>query len=261
MLAGKLAIVTGSTSGIGLGIARSLAAAGANIVINGFGPADEVEKIRAKMQADFGVKVVHNAADLAKPAQIADLMRVPQSVFGRHADILVNNAGIQHVAPIEHFPQDKWDLIIAVNLTANYHTMSAAIKGMKEQGWGRVINVASVHGKVASVHKSAYVASKHGVIGLTKVAALETARHNITCNAICPGWVLTPLVEAQIRARCKEKGTTFEAESQALLLEKQPSGKFATPEDLGAVATFLCSDSAAQITGDTITMDGGWTAH
>jgi 3-hydroxybutyrate dehydrogenase len=260
MLNGKAAIVTGSTSGIGLGIARSLAAAGANVVINGLGDAAEIEATRSTIEAEFGVLCHYDAADMTKPAQIAAMVEHTATTFGG-VHILVNNAGIQHVAAIEDFPDDRWDAVIAINLSAVFHGMKHALPHMRAAGWGRVINIASAHGQVASPYKSAYVASKHAVVGLTKTAALETAGRGITCNAICPGWVLTPLVAAQIRARAEASGRSFDEEAEALLAEKQPSKTFTTPEQLGGIAVFLCSDAAANITGTNITSDGGWTAQ
>ena len=256
----KTALVTGSTSGIGLGIARALAQAGCNIVLNGFGESSEIERERTQIAGDFGVGAAFDGADLAKPAEIVRMIEAATREFGR-VDILVNNAGIQHTAPIEKFPVDRWDAVIAINLSANFHTMRAVIPQMRARDWGRIINIASTHGLVASVEKAAYVAAKHGVVGLTKVAALETAGSNITCNAICPGWVLTPLVEKQIRERAsREKISVDQAEAE-LLSEKQPSHEFATPDQIGALSVFLCSDAAAQITGAALPVDGGWTAQ
>ena len=257
---GKTALVTGSTSGIGLGIARSLAARGANIVLNGFGDAAEIEKLRAGLAAEHSVTVVYENVDLTRPAEIEALFaRLAQAGIG--VDILVNNAGIQHVAPIESFPTDRWDAVIALNLSAAFHTTRCAMPGMKARGWGRIVNIASAHGLVASAEKVAYVAAKHGILGMTKVVALETARTAITCNAICPGWVLTPLVQKQIDARAQQAGITPEAAKIALLSEKQPSLEFVTPEQLGELTAFLCSEAAAQVRGAAYTMDGGWTAQ
>ena len=257
---GKTALVTGSTSGIGLGIARSLAARGANIVLNGFGDAAEIEKLRAGLAAEHSVTVVYENVDLTRPPEIEALFaRLAQAGIG--VDILVNNAGIQHVAPIESFPTDRWDAVIALNLSAAFHAIRCAMPGMKARGWGRIVNIASAHGLVASAEKVAYVAAKHGILGMTKVVALETARTSITCNAICPGWVLTPLVQKQIDARAQQAGITAEAAKIALLSEKQPSLEFVTPERLGELTAFLCSEAAAQVRGAAYTMDGGWTAQ
>jgi 3-hydroxybutyrate dehydrogenase len=256
----KTALVTGSTSGIGLGIARALAQAGCNIVLNGFGESSEIERERTQIAGDFGVGAAFDGADLAKPAEIVRMIEAATREFGR-VDILVNNAGIQFTAPIEKFPVDRWDAVIAINLSANFHTMRAVIPQMRARNWGRIINIASTHGLVASVEKAAYVAAKHGVVGLTKVAALETAGTNITCNAICPGWVLTPLVEKQIRERASREKISVDQAKAELLSEKQPSHEFATPDQIGALSVFLCSDAAAQITGAALPVDGGWTAQ
>ncbi|HDS1152055.1 TPA: 3-hydroxybutyrate dehydrogenase [Pluralibacter gergoviae] len=255
MLKGKTALVTGSTSGIGLGIATALAKQGANIILNGFGDAAPAKAQIARQ----GVKYGYHNADLSDPQQIAAMFDYAQAEFG-DVDILVNNAGIQHVAPVDEFPLDKWNAIIAINLSAVFHTSRLAIPAMKANGWGRIINIASVHGLVASKEKSAYVAAKHGVVGLTKTTALELARTGVTCNALCPGWVLTPLVQQQIDARIA-KGQSPEAARDGLLGEKQPSGEFVTPEQLGALACFLCSDAAAQVRGAAWNMDGGWVAQ
>lgn len=256
----KTALVTGSTSGIGLGIARALAQAGCNIVLNGFGESSEIERERTQIAGDFGVGAAFDGADLAKPAEIVRMIETATREFGK-VDILVNNAGIQFTAPIEKFPVDRWDAVIAINLSANFHTMRAVIPQMRARDWGRIINIASTHGLVASVEKAAYVAAKHGVIGLTKVAALETAGSNITCNAICPGWVLTPLVEKQIRERASREKISVDQAKAELLSEKQPSREFATPDQIGALSVFLCSDAASQITGAALPVDGGWTAQ
>ena len=256
----KTALVTGSTSGIGLGIARALAQAGCNIVLNGFGESSEIERERTQIAGDFGVGAAFDGADLAKPAEIVRMIEAATREFGK-VDILVNNAGIQFTAPIEKFPVDRWDAVIAINLSANFHTMRAVIPQMRARDWGRIINIASTHGLVASVEKAAYVAAKHGVVGLTKVAALETAGSNITCNAICPGWVLTPLVEKQIRERASREKISVDQAKAELLSEKQPSHEFATPDQIGALSVFLCSDAAAQITGAALPVDGGWTAQ
>ncbi len=260
MLKGKTAIVTGSTSGIGLGIAHALAAAGCDIVLNGFGEAAAIEKERAQIAGKFGVKATFQAADIGNAKEAANLVEAATREMGK-VDILVNNAGIQHTAPIEAFPLDRWDAIIAINLSSNFYAIRAVIPQMRQRNWGRIINIASAHGLVASVDKAAYVAAKHGVVGLTKVVALETARTGITCNAICPGWVLTPLVEKQIQERAaREKISVAQAKSD-LLAEKQPSHEFATAEQIGALAVFLCSESAAQIRGAALPVDGGWTAQ
>jgi len=260
MLKGKAAIVTGSTSGIGLGIARALGAAGADLVINGFGEAAAIEKLRKELASTHGVRVVFGAADLSKPADATALIENATRELGR-VDVLVNNAGIQHVSPVHEFPFDKWDAVIAINLTAVFLTTRAALPQMLKRNWGRIINIASVHGLVASVDKSAYVASKHGVVGLTKVVALETATTGITCNAICPGWVLTPLVQKQIDALAAREKLSPDDAKVKLLGEKQPSLEFTTPEQLGALTAFLCSDAAAQLNGVALPVDGGWTAR
>ena len=259
-LKGKVGIITGSTSGIGLGIARALAQAGSHIVLNGFGDVTVIDRERAEIAEEFGVQTIFNSADLAKPAEIIGMIETVASEFGQ-VDILVNNAGIQHTAPIEKFPVDRWDAVIAINLSAYFHTMRAVIPKMRARNWGRIINIASTHGLVASVEKSAYVAAKHGVVGLTKVAALETAQTNITCNAICPGWVLTPLVEKQIRERASREKISVDQAKTELLSEKQPSHDFATPEQIGELTVFLCSEAAAQIRGVALPVDGGWTAQ
>jgi len=260
MLKGKVAIVTGSTSGIGLAIARGFAAQGCDVVINGFGEAEAIEQTRAAMQRDHGVQVHYDGADLSRGEAVRQMVEAAAGRFGR-VDIIVNNAGIQHTAPIEDFPPERWDAIIALNLSAVFHGTAAALPHMKKQGWGRVINIASAHGLVASVQKSAYVAAKHGVVGLTKVTALETAGTGVTANAICPGWVRTALVEKQITAIAREKTLDQEAAARELLSEKQPSLQFVTPEQLAGTAVFLASDAAAQITGASISVDGGWTAR
>ncbi|ENM2493326.1 TPA: 3-hydroxybutyrate dehydrogenase [Serratia marcescens] len=252
---GKTALVTGSTSGIGLGIASVLAAAGARVILNGFG---DVEQAQAQV-AQLGAAPGYHGADLGDAAQIADMMQYAEREFGG-VDILVNNAGIQHVAPLDQFPVEKWNAILAINLSAVFHTCRLALPGMRERNWGRIINVASVHGLVASKDKSAYVAAKHGVVGLTKTLALETARTPVTCNAICPGWVLTPLVQQQIDKRIAA-GTDPQRARDELLAEKQPSQEFVTPEQLGELALFLCSDAAAQVRGAAWNMDGGWLAQ
>ncbi len=256
MLKGKTALVTGSTSGIGLGIAKALAEQGANIMMNGFG---EKDVAMAQVKA-FGVEVDYHGADMSKPAEIEAMMHAAEKRFGA-IDILVNNAGIQHVANIEDFPVDRWDAIIAINLSSAFHTTRMAMPGMKQRNWGRIINLASVHGLVGSAQKSAYVAAKHGIVGLTKVIALETAQTGVTCNAICPGWVLTPLVQKQVDARAQKDQVNNEEAKKRLLSEKQPSGEFVTPEQLAALAVFFCSPAATQIRGVAWNMDGGWAAQ
>jgi 3-hydroxybutyrate dehydrogenase len=260
LLKGKTALVTGSTSGIGLGIAQSLAAAGANVVFNGFGDLAEINALRAAIEQEFEVRTDYYNADMSKPEQISSMMLSAIAQFG-NVDILVNNAGIQHVANIEDFPVEKWDAILAINLSSAFHTTRLALPGMKEKNWGRIINVASVHGLVASAQKSAYVAAKHGLVGFTKTIALETATTGITCNAICPGWVLTPLVQKQVDARAEKDSVSNELAKKSLLAEKQPSGEFVTPAQLGALAVFFCSDAANQIRGVAWNMDGGWVAQ
>ncbi len=256
MLKGKTALVTGSTSGIGLGIAKALAEQGANIMMNGFG---EKDAAMAQVKA-FGVEVDYHGADMSKPAEIEAMMQATEKRFGA-IDILVNNAGIQHVANVEDFPVDRWDAIIAINLSSAFHTTRMAMPGMKQRNWGRIINLASVHGLVGSAQKSAYVAAKHGIVGLTKVTALETAQTGVTCNAICPGWVLTPLVQKQVDARAEKDQVNNEEAKKRLLSEKQPSGEFVTPDQLAALAVFFCSPAATQIRGVAWNMDGGWVAQ
>jgi 3-hydroxybutyrate dehydrogenase len=260
MLQGKSAIVTGSTSGIGLGIAEALAAQGCNVMLNGFGDKAEIEKLQKDLAAKHKVKVVYSGADMSKPAEIRQMVADCASQLGS-VDIVVNNAGIQFVAPVEEFPDDKWDAIIAINLSAAFHAVKAAIPQMRKKGWGRIINISSAHGLVGSDGKAAYVAAKHGIIGFTKVVALDHANHGITSNAICPGWVLTPLVQKQIEDKAKQQGISVDQAKENLLKEKQPMWEFSTPEGLGALAVFLCSDAAATTTGIAIPMDGGWTAH
>ena len=260
MLKNKTAIVTGSTSGIGLGIARSLGAAGANLMLNGFGDAAQIEALRAGLAKEFGVKVGFSGADISKPEQIRAMVEQATKELGS-VDILVNNAGIQHTAPVDEFPEDRWDAVISINLSSNFHAIKAVLPQMKARNWGRIVNIASVHGLVASKEKAAYVAAKHGVIGLTKTVALEMARTGITCNAICPGWVLTPLVQKQIDDRAQREGIPVEQAKSDLLAEKQPSGEFATPEQMGALCVFLCSDAAAQIRGAALPVDGAWLAQ
>ncbi|GLR26929.1 3-hydroxybutyrate dehydrogenase [Limnobacter litoralis] len=253
------ALVTGSTSGIGLGVAQRLAAQGCNIMLNGFGTAEQIAEAKKAIEA-HGVKVAYSGADLSKPDEIETMAKEAQAAFG-HIDVLVNNAGIQHVSPIESFSVDKWNAVIAINLSAAFHTTRLFLPAMKERNWGRIINIASAHGLVASANKSAYVAAKHGIVGLTKVVALETAQTGVTCNAICPGWVLTPLVQAQIDKRAAAEGISVDKAKIELLAEKQPSLEFVTPEQLGGLAVFLCSDDAAQVRGAAWNMDGGWVAQ
>ena len=257
---GKCAIVTGSTSGIGLGIAEALAHAGVNVMLNGLGDAQEIEKTRAALETATGVKVRYHGADMTKPDEIADMVDVSERELGA-VDIIVNNAGIQHTSPVETFPTDRWDAIIAINLTSAFHMTRLALPKMRANGWGRVINIASVHGLVGSVHKAAYVAAKHGVVGLTKVVALECAETQITVNAICPGWVRTALVEKQIDALAHANNISKDEAAVKLLEEKQPSKKFVEVEQLGALAVFLCSDAASAMTGMSIPVDGAWTAR
>ena len=260
MLQGKTALVTGSTSGIGLGIAKALAAQGAHIVMNGFGDvAAPKAEIEAAGQA-HGIKALHHNADMSKPAEIEAMMTFAAERFGQ-VDVLVNNAGIQHVANVEDFPPEKWDAVIAINLSSAFHTSRLALPAMRAADWGRIINIASVHGLVASAAKSAYVAAKHGLIGLTKVTALETATTGVTCNAICPGWVLTPLVQKQIDTRAEKEKMSVEQASKDLLAEKEPSLQFTTPDELGALAVFLCSPVGNNVRGVAWNMDGGWTAQ
>ncbi|HEY5225845.1 MAG TPA: 3-hydroxybutyrate dehydrogenase [Methylovirgula sp.] len=260
MLKGKTALVTGSTSGIGLATARALAEAGCNIVINGFGDKAAIEKQRTGLEKDFGIKALYSAADMSKPAEIVAMIGEVEKNFGS-LDVLVNNAGIQFVANIEDFPPEKWDAVIAINLSSSFHTIRAAVPGMKKRKWGRIINIASAHGLVASGQKVAYVSAKHGLVGMTKVVAIETANSGITCNAICPGWVLTTLVQKQIDDRAKASGKSVRDEEIALLSEKQPMHQFTKPEGIGSLAVFLCSDGAATITGSAYSIDGGWVAQ
>ena len=259
-LKGKVALVTGSTSGIGQGIAEALAAEGADLMLNGFGDAAAIEALRAGTAAKFGVRVAYNGADLSKPAEVAGLIADTEAKLGS-VDILVNNAGVQFVAAIEDFPDAQWDRIIALNLSAVFHGMKAAIPGMKARGWGRIINIASAHGLVASAQKVAYVAAKHGIVGMTKVVALEYANDGITCNAICPGWVLTPLVQKQLDDRAKKEGKDVAELTHAFLIEKQPMAQFTKTEQIAGLAVFLCSDVAATMTGAPISIDGGWVAQ
>lgn len=259
LLAGKTALVTGSTSGIGLGIARALAREGAKLVINGFGDAATIAAVEAELAA-LGAQTLYHGADMSRPAEIEAMMAAAAERFGR-VDVLVNNAGIQHVAPIDQFPAERWDAIIAINLSSAFHTTRLALPAMRAANWGRIINIASVHGLVASADKSAYVAAKHGIVGLTKATALETATSGITCNAICPGWVLTPLVQKQVDARAARDALSNDSAKRALLAEKQPSQEFVTPEQLGALAVFICSEAASQMRGQSVAIDGGWTAQ
>jgi 3-hydroxybutyrate dehydrogenase len=260
MLKDRVAIVTGSTSGIGLGIAKVLAKRGANIVLNGFGNRDEIEVLRRDVERDHDVRAIYDGADMSKGAAVRGLIAATIETLGR-VDILVSNAGIQFTAPVEEFPAEKWDGILAINLSAAFHGIAAAVPQMKKQGWGRIINIASAHGLVGSAHKAAYVAAKHGLVGLTKVVGLETAGTGITANAVCPGWVLTPLVEKQIADMAAAKRISLEEARLALLGEKQPSLTFVTPEQLGGTVAFLCSPAADQITGTAIAVDGAWTAQ
>jgi len=259
MLNGKTALVTGSTSGIGLGVAKALAAQGAHVMLNGFGDIDAA-KAEVAAVAAAGARVGYHGADMSKPAEIEAMVKACEAEFGA-VDILVNNAGIQFVAPVDEFPVERWDAIIAINLSSVFHATRVALPGMKARGWGRIINVASVHGLVASANKSAYVAAKHGVIGLTKAVALETATTPVTCNAICPGWVLTPLVQKQVDARAAADGVDNAEATRRLLSEKEPSQQFTTPEELAAMAVFMCSPAAGNLRGTAVNMDGGWVAQ
>jgi 3-hydroxybutyrate dehydrogenase len=256
----RTAIITGSTSGIGLGIAEAFAAQGMNVMLNGFGDADEIEDTRAELHARSDGEVAYHGADMSKPDEIADLVARTEARFGA-VDILVNNAGIQHVASVEKFPPEKWDAIIAINMSSAFHAIRAALPGMKARKWGRIINVASAHGLVASPYKSAYVTAKHGIVGLTKTVALEAAEHGVTVNAVCPGYVLTPLVEGQIPATAKARGITEEAVKRDVLLAAQPTKEFVTVKQLGALCTFLTTEDAASMTGTALPVDGGWVAH
>lgn len=255
MLAGKLAVITGSNSGIGLGVAKELAKQGADIVINSFTDTAEDHALALEIAAEFGIKARYISADMSDGEQCRQLISKAGAV-----DILVNNAGIQHVAPVEDFPVDKWDAIIAINMSSVFHTSAAAVSGMRARGWGRIVNIASAHGLTASPYKSAYVAAKHGVVGLTKTVALETAEDAITCNAICPGYVLTPLVEAQIPDTMEQYGMDRETVVREVIMQRQPSKQFATTEQIGGCTVFLCSPAADQVTGTTLSVDGGWTA-
>jgi 3-hydroxybutyrate dehydrogenase len=260
MLKGKTAIVTGSTSGIGRGIAEALAEAGAGVMLNGFGEAAEIAALQNRIAERFGVEVAYSPADMAKPDEIRDLVTLTAERFGG-VDILVNNAGIQHVARLVDFPEERWDAVLAVNLSAAFHATKAALPHMLARGWGRIVNIASAHGLVASGEKAAYVAAKHGLVGLTKVVAIETANEGVTCNAICPGWVLTPLVQKQIEARAAAQRIAVEEARRDLVREKQPMLDYTTPEKIGALAVFLCGDNAATITGAALSIDGGWVAQ
>jgi len=259
-LAGKVSLVTGSTSGIGLGIARALAEAGSAVVLNGLGAAAEIARTREQLAAEFGVAVDYSPADMTKPASITEMIAATIAAHGR-LDVLVNNAGIQHVAPLEQFPPEKWDAILSINLSSAFHTTRAALTAMRQNKFGRIINIASAHGLVGSPFKAAYVAAKHGIVGLTKVTALETAEDGITCNAICPGYVYTPLVEAQIDGQAKAHHISREKVIRDVLLAQQPNKHFASVEELGALTVFLASEAAASITGIALPIDGGWTAH
>jgi len=260
MLKGKAAIVTGSTSGIGLGIATALAAEECDVMLNGFGDPAAIEQIRAGLAAQHGVRVFYSPADMAKPGDIRDLVAAAAGQFGG-VDILVNNAGIQHVAKVIDFPEARWDAVIAINLSAAFHASKAALPHMLEKKWGRIINIASAHGLVASGEKAAYVTAKHGLVGLTKVIAIEAANEGVTCNAICPGWVLTPLVQQQIEARAKAQGIPVSQAHDDLLREKQPMLQYTTPEKIAALAVFLCGDAASTMTGAALSIDGGWVAQ
>jgi 3-hydroxybutyrate dehydrogenase len=259
-LSGKTAVVTGSTSGIGLAYARAFASQGANIVLNGMGQPADIEKERAAIESDYKVKAVHSPADMTKPAEIAEMVALGDKSFGS-VDILVNNAGIQFVSPVDEFPPEKWEAIIAINLSSAFYAIRAAVPLMKKRGWGRIINTASAHSLVASPFKSAYVAAKHGIAGLSKTVALEVATHKITCNCISPGYVWTPLVEKQIPDTMKARNMTKEQVINEVLLDAQPTKEFVTVEQVAALALFLCSDNAAQITGANLSIDGGWTAE
>lgn len=259
MLKGRNAVITGSTSGIGLGIARALAKEGCDVLLNGFGDAAEIEKIRAGVAAEFNVKCVYSGADMSKPAEIRAMIALAAKELGS-VDILVNNAGIQHVAPVPEFPDEKWDQIIAINLSSVFHACKAAIPLMRARGWGRVINIASAHGLVASPFKSAYVSAKHGVLGFTKSLALETAKENITSNSICPGYVRTPLVDKQVDDQAKVHGIPRDRVIAEVILKPQPSGRFVEVEELGALTVFLCSEAGKSMTGTSLSVDGGWTA-
>ena len=260
MLKGKTALVTGSTSGIGLGIATRLAAEGANIVLNGFGDVSQIERLKKELTGKSGIAVTYDPADMTKPAEIAAMLAKAIAQFGA-VDVLVNNAGIQHVAPVDEFPLDKWDAIIAINLSSSFHTVRAALPAMKKKGWGRIINIASAHALVASPFKAAYVAAKHGIAGFTKTVALEVAQQGITVNAICPGYVLTPLVEKQIPDQAKARGISEEEVKRDVLLAAQPTKRFVGVGEVAGLAAYLCGEEAASITGAVLSIDGGWTAQ
>jgi 3-hydroxybutyrate dehydrogenase len=259
-LAGKNAIVTGSTSGIGLAIARTLAAEGCNIMLGGMGDKAAIDALVAEFSSTYKVNVAYSAADMSKPAEIRQMVAEAKEKLGS-VDILVNNAGIQFTASVEDFPEDKWDAILSINLSAAFHGIKAALPLMRESGFGRIVNIASVHGLVASKNKAAYVAAKHGIVGLTKVVALEAAESGITCNAICPGWVHTPLVQKQIEDRAKAQGCSIEEATEGLIGEKQPNKRFIKPENIGALIAFLCGENGNAMTGEILTVDGGWTAQ
>jgi 3-hydroxybutyrate dehydrogenase len=259
-LAGRAAVVTGSTSGIGLAIAEALASAGAHVCINGFGKPDEIEVERARLESTYGVKAIYSAADMSKPAQVTQMIADAAAAFGQ-VDILVDNAGIQFVSAVDEFPDEKWEAILAINLSSNFYAIKAVVPGMKARNWGRIINIASAHGLRASPFKSAYVAAKHGVLGLTKCVALELAETDITVNAICPGYVKTPLVEGQIKDQAKVHNMSEEQVVKQVILASQPNKKFLMPEEIGAMVLFLCSDAGRSMTGEIISMDGGWTAR
>jgi 3-hydroxybutyrate dehydrogenase len=260
LLKGRSAVVTGSTSGIGLGIAKALAEQGVNVMLNGFGDPKEIKNLRARLELEHNVRALHSGADMQSPPQIHTMVAEAEQIFGG-VDILVNNAGIQHVAPVDEFPPDKWDAILAINLSAAFHAIRSALPGMRRRGWGRIVNIASAHGLVASPFKSAYVAAKHGLVGLTKAVALETARLGITCNAICPGYVLTPLVDQQIDDQAKVHDIPREEVIERVILERQPSKEFVKVEEVAAVALFLCGPGAGSITGAALSIDGGWVAQ
>jgi 3-hydroxybutyrate dehydrogenase len=260
MLKNKAAVITGSTSGIGLGIARALGAQGSNIMLNGFGEREAIEALMAELRVQYHIEVDYSAADMSRPEQVSEMIEQCVARLGS-VDILVNNAGIQHTARVEEFPMEQWEHVLAINLSSAFYSMKAALPHMRRAGWGRIVNIASAHGLVASATKSAYVAAKHGLMGLTKVVALETARSSITCNAICPGWVLTPLVQKQIDDAAARGSISNDEAKMRLLEQKQPSLEFATPEQIGGAAVFLCSPAADQIRGTSISVDGGWTAQ
>ena len=259
-LKGRNAVITGSTSGIGMAIAKVFSREGANVMLNGFGDATQVEALRAGLAKEHGVKAQYHGADMMKPAEIRDLIAKAEAAFGS-IDILVNNAGIQHVAPIEEFPEDRWDAIVAVNLTSAFHSTKAALPGMKRRRFGRIINIASTHGLVASPNKSAYIAAKHGIVGLTKATAIEVAEQGIRANAICPGFVHTPLVQKQIEDRAREAGLSLEQATRDIILAPVPTKEFVTVEQIAAAALFLAGDGGAQMNGAAFVLDGGWTAR